>query len=417
LKILHVVQNYYPSIGGTQIFFQNISERCVKDYGDEVEVFTVNSYFGPEKKQFKLIEPSAETVNGVSVQRFSFIRWHLVFIRFLVKVIAFITQAAPHYFSSVLHGPWSPGLAKAIKETNADVIVAATSQYDYIRYSLYRHKLKNPKPFVIQGAIHFYEDPAKKIFGNKTLQAIKQCDYYLSNTDFEKQWLTALGVAADKIVTVGVGVDMNMFIDGDRNYFREQLKIEDDETLIAYIGRIESTKSIDILLKAIPQVFEKNNKVKLVIAGYANDYLEVLRNIVAGFSEEYQQRIYFLTNLSAKRKIDLFHAIDILVLPSVSESFGMVFLEAWSCKKPVIGTSIGAVECVVTNEVDGLLALPKNVNDLAKKINQLSSDKSKQIELGINGFNKTSQLYTWEAVTKKYRDTYIRAIEKFKASA
>jgi len=64
-----------------------------------------------------------------------------------------------------------------------------------------------------------------------------------------------------------------------------------------------------------------------------------------------------------------------------------------------------------------LLALPKNVNDLAKKINQLSSDKSKQIELGINGFNKTSQLYTWEAVTKKYRDTYIRAIEKFKASA
>jgi len=53
MKIVHVVLNYYPSKGGTQWLFQNISERLVKHYNDEVTVLTVDSYYGPEKRIIK----------------------------------------------------------------------------------------------------------------------------------------------------------------------------------------------------------------------------------------------------------------------------------------------------------------------------------------------------------------------------
>ena len=416
MKIVQVLMNYYPSVGGTQILFKNISEKCVSDYGDEVEVFTTNSFYGPEKKQFKLIDQAFENINGVKVYRFSFYRFHLFFIRKLAKVIAYITQQTPYGLLRFMHGPWSPSLKKAITNADADIIVASSSHYLYILYSLWRNKISNPKPFVIQGAVHFYLNRAVPIFANKTLEAIKRCEYYISNTDYEKQRLIELGVDAEKIITVGVGVEMKSFENGDRNYFRQQLNIKDDEILIAYVGRIESTKSIDILLKAMPLVLAQNKKIKLVIAGYANTYLEVLRNMLNNFSQEQQEAIHILTNISAERKNDLYYAMDILCLPSISESFGMVFLEAWSCKKPVIGTSIGAVKCVVNDGIDGLLAIPGNVKDLAEKILQLSSDKQLQQNFGINGFNKTKELYTWEVITKKYRDTYIKAIEKFKAT-
>ena len=414
MKIVQVLMNYYPSIGGTQILFKNISEKCVSDYGDEVEVFTTNSYYGPEKKQFKSIEPEIENINGVKVYRFSFYRFHLFFIRKLAKIIAYITQQTPYGLLRFLHGPWSPSLKKAITNTDADIIVASSSHYLYILYSLWRNKINNPKPFVIQGAVHFYLNSAVPIFANKTLEAIKKCEYYISNTDYEKQRLIELGVDAEKIVTVGVGVEMKSFENGDRNYFRQQLNIKDDEILIAYVGRIESTKSIGVLIDAMQLVLKENNKIKLAIAGYANNYLDVLINKLNQFSNEQKQSIHFLTNISADRKNDLYYAMDILCLPSISESFGMVFLEAWSCKKPVIGTSIGAVKCVVNDGVDGLLAIPGNVKDLAEKILQLSSDTALQQTFGINGFNKTKELYTWEVITKKYHETYAKAIEKFK---
>ncbi|MBW7952533.1 MAG: hypothetical protein H3C56_08270, partial [Chitinophagaceae bacterium] len=55
MKILHVVNNYEPSIGGTQLLYKGISERCVKQYNDEVEVYTIDSLFGSHSKNFSAI--------------------------------------------------------------------------------------------------------------------------------------------------------------------------------------------------------------------------------------------------------------------------------------------------------------------------------------------------------------------------
>ena len=69
MKIVHVSHLYHPSAGGVQFWFKNVSERLVKDYGDDVTVVTTNSMYGPERDIFKKIEPAEETINGVKIIR------------------------------------------------------------------------------------------------------------------------------------------------------------------------------------------------------------------------------------------------------------------------------------------------------------------------------------------------------------
>lgn len=414
MKICHLVLNYYPSIGGTQILFKGISENCVKIYHDEVEVLTVDSYFGPHSKQYKKITLPEEHVNGVFVRRFSFFRKYRFWLSIIHKIIIKCTGKTVPLIERYMIGPWSPSLTKSLKKIDADVIGASSSTFLYMDYPLYRHKLINPKPFVFQGAIHFSPLEHENSIPKKTLASIKASEYYISNTEYEKDVLVGLGIPSEMIVVIGTAVNMEEFENGSRNKFRKKYSISEDEILIGYIGRLEATKSIDILLQAFEKALNENPKLNLILAGFESNYVVEIKRIINNLNPIVVNKIFFEFNISNADKIDLYHAIDMLVLPSVNESFGIVFLEAWSCKKPVIGASIGAVKSVISNGIDGLLMEPYGIESLCNNILVLSSDKDLRIKLGMNGYLKTQTNYTWEIVTKKYRDTYEKAIYKFK---
>ncbi len=413
MKILFVVQNYYPSVGGTQIFFQNLAENLANDFADDVEVYTTNSYFGPDKKQFKKILKTEEIINNVTIKRFNFFRFHLFFLKIISKTFKVFFNKTSEAVNSYMSGPWSPALTTAIKKTKAEVIFAGTSNYLYMLYPLYRNKIQNKKPFVFQGAIHFAEED-KKVLSKLALEAIKKSEFYISNTDYEKQRLVQLGVDEKKVITGGSCIDIQLFNKGKRDIYRQKLSLQPLDILIGYIGRIEFTKNIEVLLKAFNLCFNSNKNINLVIGGYQNaDYITKLKLLINDFDKELQTRIFFETDLSLEQKINLFNALDIFVSSSENESFGMVFLEAWACKKPVIGTSIGAIKSVVENETDGLLFVPGDYEDLEKKILRLANDEMLRDKMGNNGYRKTLENYTLDAVAKKYRDVFIKAKQNF----
>lgn len=413
MKILHVVLNYYPSIGGTQVFYKNISENCIKLYNDEVEVFTVDSYYGSHSNQYKEIFPKQETINGVNIKRYSFYRKHKYWFSLLNKIMIKIFGKSSPLLNRYITGPWSSSLMKAMYQTDADVISASSLGFYYMHYPLFRHKLKKPKPFVFQGAIHFPYNKKDHGISAKMLEAIKASDYYLCNTEYEKNRLMQLGVDEEMLVITGTAVDVEKFSKGNGADMRNHLQLNDDDILISYIGRLEATKSIIVLIDAFVQAYQKNNQLKLVIAGFTTDYVKKIKAHISNLSEVYQQNIFIVLNLKETEKISLYHATDILVLPSVNESFGMVFLEAWSCKKPVIGTNIGAIKSVIDEGKNGLLMQPENANDLADKILLLANNKELRMAMGLDGYNKTCNNFTWEIVTERFRNTYIKAIQKF----
>jgi glycosyltransferase involved in cell wall biosynthesis len=411
MNILHVTQNYHPSVGGPQYIMKHLSEKLVEYYGDDVEVCTTNSYYGPETKLFKKIEPRVEVIGKVRVHRLAFNRWHYPLLELGNKVYAKVTgKGLPH---KIIKKRWaldSPAIDNMMASSRADVIMVTTIIYNFSDYPAWRFKTSNPKPFVLYGAVHLHKplSPDSPLIA----RALK-CDCYVANTEFERQELIKYGVDAQKIVTIGIGIDVKDLEckPNEVQEFRKKYGIEDDDVLIAFIGRLVKGKGVAILIEAFRNLYNENRKIKLLLAGGTTEYVPEIKRVI----EEEKLPIILIENFDDEYKRVLFNSLDIFVLASQSESFGIVFLEAWSCKKPVVGTRMGAIASLLSEGTDSLLFNPADVHDLVKQLQVLIDNKELRGSLGNNGYNKAVENYNWPLVVWRYRKAYDLAIKNFKS--
>jgi len=222
-----------------QFFFKNVSERLVKDYGDDVTVVTTNSYYGPERKIFKKIEPSTEVINGVKVIRFPYRRWHLKLFSFIFKIFGKLSIKKPEWMIFQANGPYSKKMKSYLMKLQADAIGASSSNYYYMQLPLWRRC-----NFFYYGSIHLNEDESRQVLYPSQLNSINASTLYLANTGYESRRLQQAGVNKDKLFVLGTGVDINDFIvaPGDVDAYRAHLGISANGILIGYVGRIERTK-------------------------------------------------------------------------------------------------------------------------------------------------------------------------------
>jgi glycosyltransferase involved in cell wall biosynthesis len=133
-----------------------------------------------------------------------------------------------------------------------------------------------------------------------------------------------------------------------------------------------------------------------------------VKALLQTFSQNERDRIVQIHDFAEHEKASIYDAFDVLVLPSTAESFGLAYLEAWACGKPVIGGRIGPTECVIEEGVDGLLVGTDDAPGLARKIIELLSDPEKRARMGRRGREKTLARFTWDRVTdnveRLYRD-------------
>jgi len=115
-------------------------------------------------------------------------------------------------------------------------------------------------------------------------------------------------------------------------------------------------------------------------------------------------------------KASLFDALDIFAMPSIAESFGMSYLEAWMCRKPVIGARIASTACVIRDGVDGLLVAPRDPEALALAILDLSVNPNLRQQMGRAGYERTVAQYTWEKVVDRIEQVYVDACLKRRVS-
>ena len=111
-----------------------------------------------------------------------------------------------------------------------------------------------------------------------------------------------------------------------------------------------------------------------------------------------------LGQLSEEEKWDAVDAADVVALPSRTESFGIVFLEAWARGKPVIGARAGAVPQVINDGDDGLLVEFGDAAGLAEALEKLLDAPAQAAEMGQRGREKVLQMYTWDHQYARLRD-------------
>ncbi len=405
MKILHVVHGYPPSIGGSQWFIKNLSEQLATNHNDDVTVFSTNAY---EMAHFwgksDAIMPAGETQeNGVTIRRFP------VFNRFswLRMTLASVTTRLhlPYndWFRTLYNGPIIFGLTRTIANHPADVVLAMAFPLHHMYDALAGAK-QSGKPIIFIGGLH----PADTWgFGRPMIfRAIQQADAYIALTSFERDYLVKRGIEAKKISVAGGGVGMNIFSNANPLAMQSNFGWK-DAPVIAMIAKQTARKRFDTLLKAMPQVWHYHPNAQLVLAGAQTSYTKTIRAMIHTLPPEKQAQVTLLNNISETEKANLLTSCDLLVLPSGEESFGIVFLEAWACGKPVIGANIGAVASLIGHNQDGLLFEYENPDSLGQAIRNLLAAPEQRAQMGETGRQKVLANYTWGVVADRIRQVYL----------
>lgn len=408
MKILHVVHGYYPVIGGTEWLLQNMSEQLAARHQDDVTVFTgavtKPSYYWCEEGGPMPV--GIETINGVIVRRFPFSK-RFQFIR-MVMARGFYRLKLPYHDWARTYqlGPTMPQLPNAVAQSGADILMAAAFPYRHMYYALAGGQRGNI-PVVLLGAIH----PADKWGYDRKMmyQAIAQADAYIALTPFEKNYLVEKGIAANKIYVLGGGVDVTPFANADGSLIRQQYGLGDD-LVVGVMSRQTPLKRLDIVIKAMPAVWDKYPQARLLMAGARTAHSDYLDQLIAELPAQQQARVTQIHDFAEAEKPAILAAMDLVVHPSPNESFGIVFVEAWAAGKPVIGANIGAIASLIEADKDGLLFAYGDPDNLAQLILDLLADAAKRQVMGEAGRRKVLARYTWETITDRLRQIYQQVV-------
>ncbi|MFC1928555.1 glycosyltransferase family 4 protein [Chloroflexota bacterium] len=184
----------------------------------------------------------------------------------------------------------------------------------------------------------------------------------------------------------------------------------DGKLNILFVGRLESRKGVNYLLKAYLQVKQEIPDSRLIIVGPGT----TLRKRYEKWIRRHDLKdVVFIGYVSYAELPRYYKTADVFCSPATGrESFGIVLLEAMAVGKPVVATNIGGYASVVTHGEDGLLVPPKDSGGLAQALISLMSDETLRQQMGAKGI-LTSEEYSWEKVARRVFDYYVRVLNEF----
>ena len=252
-------------------------------------------------------------------------------------------------------------------------------------------KSTNTKTYVTSHGSDMFELYKKQAYTRPLIRKVlKDADVVLAVSNALKDEIikTKIPNIEKKVRLHWNSVDINKFKTTKENEskFRKELvhefNIAADKPIILFVGNIIKRKNIDLLLEAKKQL---NTKANLVVVGDG----PLLEQLKAKAEKEYfdgnLENVYFTGSRTDVE--DIIPSCDLLVLPSFTESFGLVLIEALACGKPVIGSNVGGIKEIITDDV-GLLIDPNDSEDLTKAIDRILTDKNLMEKFKSNARNR-----------------------------
>ena len=231
-----------------------------------------------------------------------------------------------------------------------------------------------------------------------------------------KTFLAAFPDFPGPVATIGNGVDVRHFRPGAQ-------RGEGHRRQILFVGRISPEKGIHTLLEAFGALASRIDDVDLAIAGphaaLSRDLLlslssdRAVKNLLRFYDGEGKctysahlqdivarhslgDRVHFLGNVSHTELLSIYQASDLVVNPSLSESFGLSVVEGMACGLPVVGTRVGGMCETITSGSNGLLVDPETPHQLAEALAAILNDAGGSRAMGKAGRERAIQFYSWQ---------------------
>lgn len=231
------------------------------------------------------------------------------------------------------------------------------------------------------------------------LQIYRQADVLIALTEAERELYCEMGLDPSRIFVTGIGPVLSP--DYDVEAFRTRYGIPPSAPVVLFLGQKYRYKGLEDLLFAAG----KFRDVAFLFVGPRTDFSRRL------FGSIQAANIIEVGSVGQEEKTAALACCDLLCLPSRQESFGGVFVEAWSLGKPVIGVDIPAVKSVISHGVDGLVVTP-NAEALTSAIEHLLNRPQLRAEMGRAGKRKVVERYTWDRIVMRTWQAYCSVLPK-----
>ncbi|MBA4393947.1 MAG: hypothetical protein C0407_10380 [Desulfobacca sp.] len=404
MHIVALTHLFYPARGGSENSLLECSKELVKK-GHRITVVTSNQI---TLEDFKNPRPNPslpkdELKDGIRIIRLPLSPKQRAF---LAKSGALALRShliRGDYLWYMAQIPYLPQMIKIAQGLNPDLIYAVP----FPTASIYYARVAGQKmgcPWVIQPHLHVKDINASLMKNLRWL--FPKASAILTNTLAEKTYLMKQGLEEEKIHALGQGIDLSLFMEGNGRRFRSAHGLT-DEPLLLFLGRKVENKGIDTLLETMPLIWLKEPRTVLLLAGQSSPYYQ---DLFSRHPISRDPRILSLDNFPEEEKADLLSACDILILPSRVESFGVVFLEAWTQGKPVIGARIPAVEEMIAHGEDGLLVPYNDPHECAQAVTTLLKDPELRRAMGEKGRLKVFNHFEIGRVTDRMEALFLGLI-------
>jgi alpha-maltose-1-phosphate synthase len=239
--------------------------------------------------------------------------------------------------------------------------------------------------------------------------------------------IEAYGVKTEKVTVIHNGIDPEFYKPTFDDTLLKEFGINPEIPFVLFVGRITRQKGISQLLSAA-KYFNPNCQV--VLCAGAPDTPEIAQETEALIADLKRNRegVILISEMLPREKIKVLYShARVFACPSLYEPFGIINLEAMSCETPVVGSEIGGIPEIITEDETGYLIPlesisrtdfnPKNPEAFQKafasKINHLLDNETLALAMGKAGRIRVLEKFSWESIAKTTYDYYQEVINRF----
>ncbi len=400
MKILHLVHRFWPYHGGAERY---VLEHAIagKKWGHESVICTTDawdmSWF--VSRSGARIERREDLLNGVRIQRFPV--FHPPFQNICRAVTRRFSKCGPDRF--YYPNPFLPSLHRWLSVNRGFDFVHANAMpfmlYEGWRYSRDHAKGLISVPHANVGekyrrvkALHYFDGCQKKILRNSS--------FVVAQSRFEKELYTGMGIPEERVHISGSGIDIEEFSGSSRERGLKRLGVK--EPVILCLTAHSLDRGTVHIIQACRNLLKKGRDFTLVLAGPVLPDAENFIDSEERLSEEFGDRLVLTGYIRKEERADLLSAADIILLPSRLDCFGIVVLEAWISRKPVIGCWSGAMPDLIRDGDNGFLVSWGDTVSLMNRMEILLDNPELREAMGEKGRKDVLERWTWERVTDRF---------------
>lgn len=405
MHVTFVLPRSYPYRGGYENSILSLAKYLVAR-GHRATVFTtiaddLEAFWLPGFKSFPREECSVE---GVLVRRFS-ISYNVV-----QRRMSRVLGLAPYWRWKAQY--WRPsfyvvGLAEALSKVDADLFHVGPLPYNSVMYAGLHAGESRQIPVVATPCSHLGE-PGSNAVVQHYLQAhqvelLRHSSRVFCMTATERKHLRGCGVADDKLRVTPFGIDLETVTGGDPEFLRKRYSV--DGPVVLHLGMKAYEKGSEALVEAMKLLWARGSNAWLVTAGPS---LSTFDRFIASAGRNCP-RLLNLPPFAEEEKRDFLASATIVAQPSRVESLGLVLIEAWANRKPVIAADIEVSRELISASGGGVTVPFGQAERLAEALETMLADPAARELMGSGGYRKALE-YQGDSAWQRFTEEFERQV-------